>query len=353
MGAIGMIASAPFLKIETRRRWQLLGALVLAVVLMMPWMLDSYHRFGDPLGLSVFSEDHGRDPTWFRPSKILQVAVQAWRTFWGDVGPGGIDAIPWWLAAGLAVMEIVALAGIVRWGRRAWRRQPPSHHRPVAGVVGAVGHDILRLDFPAGASDHHLGRPQLPISATGQRAAPRLRPAGMGQSGARRSRHRVGGGVDPNRVGVGPSRSGLPYAATRAAHRAPAAPIARFGSQYALLDWQTRPAPGKVDVKFSLAKVGPDDRPRAYFIQIVTPGGELLANLNTYPAYGALSTGYLPQGTVLHESYELKVAQPIPSGSRLLLGLWAPPDAKQRLPAFDAAGHPLPDSAYAAPWPSP
>ena len=47
--------------------------------------------------------------------------------------------------------------------------------------------------------------------------------------------------------------------------------------------------------------------PWAYFLQIVTPDGKLLANVNTYPAYGVLSTNYLPQDTVLHESYELPV----------------------------------------------
>jgi hypothetical protein len=131
----------------------------------------------------------------------------------------------------------------------------------------------------------------------------------------------------------------------------PVSPIARFGDQYALLDWRARQSYNSINVEFTLAKVGPDDRPRAYFIQVVTPGGELLANVNSYPAYGALSTSYLPQGTALHESYELLVSKPVPAGSRLLLGLWAPPAADQRLPAFDAAGHPLPDSAYAAPWP--
>ena len=132
----------------------------------------------------------------------------------------------------------------------------------------------------------------------------------------------------------------------------PITPIARFGEQYALLDWRARPAPGKVDVEFTLAKLKPDDRPWAYFIQVVTPDGKLLANVNTYPAYGALSTNYLPQGTALHESYELSVTAPVPPGSRLLLGLWAPLAAGQRLPAFDASGQPLPDSAYAMPWPS-
>ena len=126
----------------------------------------------------------------------------------------------------------------------------------------------------------------------------------------------------------------------------------RFGDQYALLDWQARPAPGKVDVEFTLAKLKPDDVPWAYFIQIVTPDGKLLANVNTYPAYGVLSTSYLPQGTVLHESYELPVTAPVPPDSRLLLGLWAPLAGGQRLPAFDAAGQPLPDAAYAMPWTS-
>ncbi len=133
MGAIGAIAIAPFLKLEARRRWQLLGALALAVALMVPWMLDSYRRLGDPLGMSVFSQIMGQDPAWFRPDKIVHVAVQTWRTFWGDVGPGGVDAIPAWLAVGLAVLEAVALAGIVRWWRWMGRG---SQYRTIALLLG-------------------------------------------------------------------------------------------------------------------------------------------------------------------------------------------------------------------------
>ena len=133
MGAIGVIAITPIPRLEARRRWQLLGALALAGVLMVPWMLDSYRRFGDPLGMSVFSQIMGRDPAWYRPGKIITVTVQAWRTFWGDVGPGGVDTIPGWLAVGLAVMEGVALAGIIRWWRRSWRI---SRYRTVALLLG-------------------------------------------------------------------------------------------------------------------------------------------------------------------------------------------------------------------------
>ena len=133
MGAIGVIALTPRPKLAARRRWQLLGALTLAVVLMVPWMLDSYRRFGDPLGMSVFSQIMGRDPTWYRPGKIVTVAIQAWRTFWGDVGPGGVDAIPGWMALGLAVMEAAALAGVVRWWRRTGRG---SHYRTIALLLG-------------------------------------------------------------------------------------------------------------------------------------------------------------------------------------------------------------------------
>ena len=133
MGAIGVIAITPIPKLEARRRWQLLAALALTVVLMVPWMLDSYRRFGDPLGMSVFSQVMGRDPAWYRPSKIVTVAIQAWRTFWGDVGPGGVDAIPGWMALGLAVMEVVALTGIVRWWRRARRG---SRYGTIALLLG-------------------------------------------------------------------------------------------------------------------------------------------------------------------------------------------------------------------------
>jgi 4-amino-4-deoxy-L-arabinose transferase-like glycosyltransferase len=352
MGAIGVIAIAPFPRLEARRRWQLLGALALAVVLMIPWMLDSYRRFGDPLGMSVFSQIMGRDPAWYRPSKIVTVTVQAWRTFWGDVGPGGVDAIPGWMAVGLALMEVAALAGIGRWSRQAWRG---SRYLPIALLLGlwvllalaSFAWTFLRAQvtvISGGRNIFYLQLVNAPFLVFG---------LAMWIKTERTVRAIVvGAGLVLTLwswiylVTVYP----IPQRALLPAPRATA--VARFGDGYALLDWQARPAPGKVDVAFTLAKLKPDDRSWAYFIQIVTPDGLLLANVNTYPAYGVLSTNYLPQNTVLHESYELPVTGPVPPGSRLLLGLWAPLAGGQRLPAFDAAGQPLPDSAYAMPWTS-
>ena len=182
MGAIGVIAIIPIPKLEARRRWQLLAALALTVVLMVPWMLDSYRRFGDPLGMSVFSQIMGRDPAWYRPSKIVTVASPGLADILGrrrprrrrrdprvdgcgagrDGGrcPGGDRPL---VAAGLA-------------------GQPLRHHCRVAGAVGIVGAGILRLDFPPRPGDGDLRRPQHPLPATGQRAAPRLRSGDVDQN---------------------------------------------------------------------------------------------------------------------------------------------------------------------------
>ena len=351
MGAIGVIAIAPFPRLETRRRWQLLGALALTVVLMVPWMLDSYRRFGDPLGMSVFSQIMGRDPAWYRLSKIVTVTVQAWRTFWGDVGPGGVDAIPGWMAVGLAVLEVVALAGIVRWWRQA---RQGSRYRTIALLLGlwvllalaSFAWTFLRAQvtvISGGRNILYLQLVNAPFLVFG---------LSMWIKTARTVRAIVVG------AGLVLTLWSWIYLVTfypipqRALLTAPpAAAVARFGDGYALLDWQAQPAPGKVDVEFTLAKLKPDEIPWAYFIQIVTPDGELVINVNTYPAHGVLSTSHLPLNTVLHESYELPLTRPVPPGSRLLLGLWAPLAGGQRLPAFDATGQPLPDAAYATAWP--
>ena len=350
MGAVGLIAITPFRRLEARRRWQLLGALALAVVMMVPWMLDSYRRFGDPLGMSVFSQVMGRDPAWYRPSKIVTVTVQAWRTFWGDVGPGGVDAIPGWMAVGLGVMEVVALAGIVRWWRRARRG---SRYGVIALLLGlwvvlalaSFAWTFLRAQvtvISGGRNILYLQLVNAPLLVFG--LAMRIKTARTVRAIV------VGAGLALTLWSWVYLVTMYPIPQRGILTSSPAA-VAYFGDQYALLDWQARSVPGKVDVKFTLAKLKPDDIARAYFLQMVTPDGKLLANVNTYPAYGVLSTKYLPQNTVLHESYELPLTAPVPSGSRLLLGLWAPLAGGQRLPAFDAAGQPLPDSACAMTWP--
>ena len=352
MAAIGVIAITPFPRLEARRRWQLLGTLALAVALMVPWMLDSYRRFGDPLGMSVFSQVMGRDPAWYRPSKIVTVTVQAWRTFWGDVGPGGIDAIPGWLAVGLAVMEVAALAGIVRWWRQAWRG---SRYHNIALVLGlwvvlalaSFVWTFLRAQvtvISGGRNILYLQLVNAPLLVFG--LATWIKTERVVRAIV------VGAGLVLTLWSWIYLVTVYPIPQRELLTAPPAAAVAHFGDAYALLDWQAQPAPGKVDVAFTLAKLKPDDIPWAYFLQIVTPDGKLLANVNTYPAYGVLSTNYLPQDTVLHESYELPVTVPVPPGSRMLLGLWAPLAGGQRLPAFDAAGQPLPDSAYAVPWPT-
>ena len=83
--------------------------------------------------MSVFSQIMGRDPAWYRLSRSSPSPSRRGGTFWGDVGPGGIDTIPGWLAVGLAVMEVAALAGIIRWWRRAGRG---SRYRNIALVLG-------------------------------------------------------------------------------------------------------------------------------------------------------------------------------------------------------------------------
>ena len=352
MGAIGVIAITPIPKLEARRRWQLLAALALTVVLMVPWMLDSYRRFGDPLGMSVFSQVMGRDPAWYRPSKIVTVAIQAWRTFWGDVGPGGVDAIPGWMALGLAVMEVVALTGIVHWRRRArWG----SRYGTIALLLGlwvllalaSFAWTFLRAQvtvISGGRNILYLQLVNAPFLVFG--LAMWIKTERVVRAIV------VGAGLILTLWSWIYLVTVYPVPQRALLTSPPVAAIARFGDQYVLLDWQARPAPGKVEVEFILAKLKPDEIPWAYFLQIVTPDGELVANVNTYPAYGVLSTNYLAQNTVLHESYELPLTKPVPPGSRLLLGLWAPLAGGQRLPAFDAAGQPLPDAAFAMPWTS-
>ena len=116
--------------------------------MMVPWMLDSYRRLGDPLGQSIFSQVMGRDPAWFQPSKIVLVAGHAWRSFWADIGPGGIDSTPTWLALGLFVVEVIALAGIARWWHAPAQRRARPCGRPAAGGVGGAGARQLCLDVP-------------------------------------------------------------------------------------------------------------------------------------------------------------------------------------------------------------
>jgi hypothetical protein len=302
--------------------------------------------------MSVFAQIMGRDPAWFRPGKIVTVAVQAWRTFWGDVGPGGVDAIPGWMAVGLAMLEGVALVGILRWWRRAGRGSP---YRVIAVMLAlwvllalvSFAWTFLRAEvtvISGGRNILYLQLVNAPLLVFGlamwikNERAVRVVVVGAGLILT------LWSWIYLVTVYPIPQRSLLTAS--------PIAPIARFGDQYALLTWQARPALGKVDVEFTLAKLKPDDTPRAYFIQIVTPDGRLLANVNTYPACGGLTTNDLPQDTVLHESYELPVIEPVPAGCRLLLGLWAPLAAGARLPAFDAAGQPLPDSAFATAWPA-
>ena len=93
----------------------------------------------------------------------------------------------------------------------------------------------------------------------------------------------------------------LPHTAAQSAHGAAHGPDRALRGPVRPAGLAARSASGKVDVEFTLAKLKPDETPWAYFLQIVMPDGKLLANVNTYPAYGVLSTNYLPQNTVLHE----------------------------------------------------
>ena len=182
MGAIGVIAITPIPKLEARRRWQLLAALALTVVLMVPWMLDSYRRFGDPLGMSVFSQVMGRG------SGVVPAEQDRHRRHPGlaDILGGRRsrrrrrDPRGGWLWAGRD-------GGRCPGGDRPLvaagpAGQPLRHHRPAAGTVGIAGAGILRLDFPPRPGDGDLRRPQYPLLATGQRTVPCLRSRDVDQN---------------------------------------------------------------------------------------------------------------------------------------------------------------------------
>jgi hypothetical protein len=292
----------------------------------------------------------GYDPRWFEVDKLLAIAAQTWRSFWADLGPGGIDTTPHLVAIGLGLLELVALVGVGRWLRREVKDR--RHWSVILVLVvwaalslASFAWTCLRTEvkvISGGRNLLYLHLLNVPLLLFGLAEWFRSQ---------RASRYVL--------VGVGLVLTVwswiylvniYPQPRTEVLAGQPVAALARFGDQYALLDWHARQVDGKVKIEFTLAKLGQDAEHHAYFIQIVAPSGVLLANLNTYPAYGVLSTGYLPPGTVLHESYELPAPQPLTPDTRLLLGLWTPPDAEKRLPAYNVDGAPLNDSAYQGSW---
>ncbi len=347
VAALALLAVAPFVRLHPTRRIQLLAAVTLATAMLLPWIWANLQRFGDPLGFAVSRHVMGYDPQGLRVDKVLVVAGQSWRTYWADLGPGGVDSLSLPAALALGLLELAALAGFIRRVRRS-----PLHPLAlflilwVSVTLALLGWTFLRsgvMIISGGRNAIYLHLVNAPLLMLGLHEW-------FGSARAAR-RFVIGIGLLLTIWAWGYLLTTYPPV-LREPLNEQAAPQASFGSAYVLLDADVRPTDDGLAVRFAVAKVAPDDVQLAYFVQVVSPAGELLANLNTYPAYGALSSVYWPVGSTVRECYQLPLPTSAPPDSRVLIGLWQPLTGA-RMPAFDPLGHPLADDAVALPVPSP
>jgi hypothetical protein len=125
----------------------------------------------------------------------------------------------------------------------------------------------------------------------------------------------------------------------------PGQPLARFGPHITL--WQADyPSPDEPTLLLSWQTDQPLDRNDTIFVHLLDAGGSLLAQADGVPYTGLYPLPNWQPGQVISDTRPLASLLPDPANlAAIAIGLYDPVSG-ERLPAADAAGHPLPDNTF-------
>jgi hypothetical protein len=120
-----------------------------------------------------------------------------------------------------------------------------------------------------------------------------------------------------------------------------------FGDQIALLDVQpdtTTLAPGgQLNIGLAWQALGPIDDDYTVFVQLLSPAGELVTQVDAWPLQGTYPTSAWQLGETITDPYQLSLPPDLAPGEyQLIIGLYRLADL-QRLPVLGADGGPLDD----------
>ncbi|MFN8483749.1 MAG: glycosyltransferase family 39 protein [Anaerolineae bacterium] len=280
-------------------------ALALALLIPLPWFLRNRQLYGDFLATAPVFALMGQRSGIISPGDLAALLLFIGRSYWLDVGPGGVGFGPTWLYLALAALVVVCGVGVVL----AWRRRP-DWRLPIAALVFyalVVLLSVLSLGtrtrtFMGG------GRLAFPFAA----ALAILLALGAWCLVPQRRQLALVVGWSGGWLALAAAVTWLfvaaPFAPPPVVSAPSSPPVATFDAGFALQDAKIGPVgrDGRVDVALDWQVTQPADSLYSVFVQALNPAGPgLLAQADTLPGRGYFPWERWTAGQTRRDTYSL------------------------------------------------
>lgn len=331
----------------------LAGALALGTATLLSgwWFLRNQLLYGDPTALRANFDVYGGQGLQDGLRIAPQLLAYAWTTAWGRFGHGEVP-MPDDVYRTLAVLTLLALAGLIRWfWRRRARAQVPGALLWVAFVLsmlaGFMGYVLLS---PTGGYARYVF-PVLP-------ALSGLLVAGFLEWFPSRWHGRLCGGIAVATFGLAvvalvayliPAYA-VPSRVDEAVANLRAEPVhVNLGGTAEVLGYEVSAAgvrPGDaIDLTVYWKPLTPSATPLSVFVHLVSEDGALIAQRDTYPGLGRLPTTAWEPGRVFADTYRVLVPRDAPGAlAHWKVGLWDAESGEHQF-VHDASGEPIAEAA--------
>lgn len=281
-------------------------ALALALLLPLPWFIRNRQLYGDFLATAPVFALMGQRPGLIPPADLAALLLFIGRSYWLDVGPGGVGFGPPWLYLALAALVVVCGVGVVV----AWRRRP-DWRPPIAALVWYA---LIVL-----ASVLSLGTRTRTVMGGGRLAFPFagalaiLLALGAWSLVPKRWQRTLVLGWSGAWLALAAAVTWLFVAAPFAPPpivAAAAPPTATFDGGFVLRDAHVGPVDGAGNASVTLdwEVTGPPGRLYSVFVQALNPAGPgLLAQVDTLPGRGYFPWERWTPGETRRDGYTLSL----------------------------------------------
>ncbi|MFN8497470.1 MAG: glycosyltransferase family 39 protein [Anaerolineae bacterium] len=280
-------------------------ALALALLLPLPWFIRNRQLYGDFLATSPVFALMGQRPGLIPPADLAALLLFIGRSYWLDVGPGGVGFGPAWLYLALAALVVVCGAGVVV----AWRRRPDW--RPFIAALVWYALIVLASVLSLGTRTRtFMGGGRLAFPFAGAVAI--LLALGAWSLVPKQWARALVVGWSGAWLGLAAAVTWLfvaaPFAPPPVVAATAAPPTATFDGGFVLRDAQIGgvDGAGNASVALDWEVTAPPDRLYSVFVQALNPAGPgLLAQVDTLPGRGYFPWERWTPGEARRDTYTL------------------------------------------------
>ncbi len=284
-----------------------LVALLVAILVPLPWFIRNWQLYHDPLATSPVFALMGQRPGMIPPGELATLLLFIGRSYWLDVGPGGVGFGPPWLYLALAALVVVCAIGVTI----AWRRRP-DWRPPIVALAGYTLIVLASVLMLGSRTRTFMGGGRLVFTAAGALAI--LLALGAWSLVPEQWRARLAAlwsaGWLALAVAVTILFVAVPFAPPPPVPTSEAPPLATFVDGFVLRDAQIGPLRDmeRVDVALGWEVTQPPNKLYSVFVQALNPVGPgLLAQVDTLPGHGYFPWERWTPGVTRRDTYSLSL----------------------------------------------